>query len=549
LIIKSTNLNLSLIKKLKSFFSTFFKFVGIFFSTLIIIFILFFYNSGLSKTYSLGEFFNQMNTKVLDRYMGLNFLKMSEYINIYKLRFKALIFKPKLENIYLDISQKTILNLEIQKKIKSESNNFEIPKKYFQMFPATLRHNEEKYKVKIRLKGDRRIHWSKRDERSYKIDIRGNSRLFGLEEFSLQKPLTKNYTYELIFHKLLKYVDLINIKYFLINLHINNENLKAYALEEGFSRELLERQKKPNGPIFSVNEILGEYYPNIDYEIYSKKFWMEKSPKLIENLFLNLNNIKMGSSHINYHFDIDKWAKYFAIVDLTGSYHGSLSKSVKLYYNPLSKKFEPIGYDAHYTKGNFDNFIILDFLQENPKCSWICEQKIWYLKFLKENNEELNSLFLKKYISYLNEFTSDKFLKNFYKINNDDIEKFNLIVYSEKSKADKISWKGIGPFVYDKDILFERAKLIKSRINSVNLDDIRISYYDKNLIFEDNTYSNFPIRALSINCTTKDKEKDYFFAGSMKIKWQNSCKELKFTDYKNNSKKLIIKNNISINYD
>ena len=243
MIIKSTNLNLSLIKKLKSFFSTFFKFVGIFFSTLIIIFILFFYNSGLSKTYSLGEFFNQMNTKVLDRYMGLNFLKMSEYINIYKLRFKALIFKPKLENIYLDISQKTILNLEIQKKIKSESNNFEIPKKYFQMFPATLRHNEEKYKVKIRLKGDRRIHWSKRDERSYKIDIRGNSRLFGLEEFSLQKPLTKNYTYELIFHKLLKYVDLINIKYFLINLHINNENLKAYALEEGFSRELLERQK------------------------------------------------------------------------------------------------------------------------------------------------------------------------------------------------------------------------------------------------------------------------------------------------------------------
>ena len=124
--------------------------------------------------------------------------------------------------------------------------------------------------------------------------------------------------------------------------------------------------------------------------------------------------------------------------------------------------------------------------------------------------------------------------------------------YAGKPYETAIPCLGITPSYMSRDTLSNNAVDIESAlkgINSVNLDDIRISYYDKNLIFKDNTYSNFPIKALSINCTTEDKEKDYFFAGNMKIKWHNSCKELKFTDYKNNSKKLIIKNNISINYD
>ena len=51
-------------------------------------------------------------------------------------------------------------------------------------------------------------------------------------------------------------------------------------------------------------------------------------------------------------------------MDLTGSYHGSLLKSVKLFYNPVTALFEPIGYDLHKGAGIFDNFILMDFLQE-----------------------------------------------------------------------------------------------------------------------------------------------------------------------------------------
>ena len=59
----------------------------------------------------------------------------------------------------------------------------------------------------------RPVHWKDKDKTSYKVDIRGDKRLWGMEEFSLQKPITRNYTYEYLFHKLLGHVDLININY------------------------------------------------------------------------------------------------------------------------------------------------------------------------------------------------------------------------------------------------------------------------------------------------------------------------------------------------
>ena len=44
---------------------------------------------------------------------------------------------------------------------------------------------------------------------------------------------------------------------------MNDTHQGIYALEEGFSKELIERNKKRNGPIFGLNEEDGVEYPNI----------------------------------------------------------------------------------------------------------------------------------------------------------------------------------------------------------------------------------------------------------------------------------------------
>ena len=71
-------------------------------------------------------------------------------------------------------------------------------------------YEQSEYPVKLRVKGDREIHFSEPDITSYKIDITSDDRLNGLEEFSIQKPIARNYIYEYIFQKLNKESEIIS---------------------------------------------------------------------------------------------------------------------------------------------------------------------------------------------------------------------------------------------------------------------------------------------------------------------------------------------------
>ena len=90
------------------------------------------------------------------------------------------------------------------------------------MHNISIKNGDKKLKGKIRIKGDRAIHWQDRNKTSYKIDMRKNDRIWGLEEFSIQKPIARNYTYEYLFHKLLQETGQLSLKYFFIVLEIYN---------------------------------------------------------------------------------------------------------------------------------------------------------------------------------------------------------------------------------------------------------------------------------------------------------------------------------------
>ena len=537
---------LDIIKKIVFFFGI----LSILFTVLVISY---YHSSNMSQRFSLIGFTMKVNDKILDKYMGFNIRKMSDYFEILRLNALKHFQVSKLENLYLDIDQKSILNLELQRELRSK-NGGELPDKNKIMVKAKIKNKDEDYKVKIRTKGVRLIHWENKDETSYKIDIRGEKKLWGMEEFSLQKPITRNYTYEYLFHKLLGHVGLANIKYFFVNLYLNNEDLGVYAVEESFSKELIERQSRRNGPIFSTRDELGELFPNIAFELYSRDYWIEEKRQLIRNLFSILNNIKDKNFNINNYFDLDKWAKYFAIIDLTGTYHGSILKSVKLYYNPITALFEPIGYDLHKGAGIFDNFIIMDFLQEKTPasriaCSWICRHEEWYFKFLKTKSGKLNYEFIGKYIEYLEKYSDEKFVVNFLKEHNEELSSYNNEIYKDYSKSDRVNWKGAGFFVYDKDYLLNRAKLIKSRINIIDLQNIEVSKSDNLLYFEDHHTSSFPIKAKTTDCENKKDIRDFFFAGSMSIRFNTTCNKIILKDYKDNIIIKDLKNYYNVNTD
>lgn len=550
MILKKKIVEIKLVNLFLRYFKKFIFYLGLLFFGIILLAFIYYYSSGLQKRFSATQLIFQINDKILKKYVGFDLRQSGDYINI----LSHIIFKNfgtnSLENVFIEIDQESIFALELQRKIRSK-NGGELLNEYKVYHPAKLKLNNNNYNIKIRTKGVRNIHWKDKDTTSYKIDIIGDNRLWGMEEFSFQKPITRNYTYEYLFHNLLGYVDLIRIKYFFVNLYFNDQNLGVYAVEESFSKELIERQKKRNGPIFSIRDELGEYFPNIAFELYSENFWINEHPELIENAFSTLNNLKKENFNINQGFDIDKWAKYFAIMDITGAYHGSLIKSVKLYYNPTTALFEPIGYDLHKGAGIFDNFIISDFLQEDDittslNCSYICNHKEWYLKFLKLDDGTLNYQFVKKYTDYLKKYSNKEFIDSFVETYSKELNRYNKSIYKDNSKTDKIFWSGLGYFVYDDEYLYKRASLINSRINSINLKEVDVSLKNNQFIYEDYSINNFPILAKTSNCKLAEDNKNLFFAGKMSFEFVTSCKEIELLTNLNEVKSFYLEENIKL---
>ena len=148
----------------------------------------------------------------------------------------------------------------------------------------------------------------------------------------------------------------MNYKFFY--LYINGSSKGLYVLEEGFDKELLERNKRRNGPILSV---YAEFDPNVfnsKLEVYNKNYWNRKENlKVLDFSRKKLQNFIDGKSSSEETFDTEKWAWYFATIDLTYTYHGTDPTQVKLYYNPVSTLFEPVPYDGHRTARNYSKHL------------------------------------------------------------------------------------------------------------------------------------------------------------------------------------------------
>ena len=492
-----------------------FSYIFIFQLLIIILLFIFYINSGFSKKYPFNQLISLINQKQKNL-TGFDISKIPSYISASAYGIYYSVVGVDTKNFFISTNQKNVIFLNAQRKKKlGEIDNDDIDLK--KMVNARAQLDDENYRIKLRVKGDRLLHYYDPLQTSYKIDIRGNKRIFGLEEFSIQKPITRNYVYEFMFHKLNSFVGNLSLNYKLINLYFNGDKRGIYALEEGFGKELIERNSRRFGPIFGLNEIQSLFYPDVLYEAFSENYWIANNEPLLRSAYSTLNNIKLGLNEINSdNFDLNSWARYFAVIDLIGAHHGGLSKSVRLYFNPVIGNFEPVPFDGHVGSGSeqLSNFIILDFLNDKANCSYICEDKDWFLKFLKNNDGSLKTEFIEKYVLQLTELTKVDFINNFLKKYKEEINQFNKVIYSEFSKSDQIFWKGIALYVYDKSLLYERAKMIKKKLKSHNLNTFSFSLKEKTLtIF--NPSNN--LAKITNNCNNAS-EKPIWISGNIEIK-------------------------------
>ena len=392
------------------------------------------------------------------------------YIHLPEIIFGAIKSNfSKFEKINLEIGFEDILVLE---NLRTESlAKGELPPRH--LLPRInigIEYNDKNYSGDARLKGDRVIHFEKKKTTSYKIELDKENYIFGIKKFSIQKPSIRNYVHEWIFHELANDFGVIKLTYKFVELFVNGEKHGLFVVEEGFGKELIERNKRRNGPIFGLNEDLN--YSNIDpvFEIYNKKFWErpENEPlALIASQKLrDFFEKKIKAKEV---FDLDKWASYFAIIDLTGTWHGALLKSVKFYYNPVNGLFEPIPFDGHRFKPNYkkynllyDNKLVIDFLnnlsEEDKKVG------LGWLKGFFFNNGKLNQNFYDLYVQKLKKISSEDFINNFLSKNLKSIKKINSHIYGDSLWFhDRGSEMGL--YYFSVDDFYHQAKNIFDKLN------------------------------------------------------------------------------------
>ncbi len=436
--------------------------------------------------------FNQIKLKFLDlSSKGGRF----EYLYLPKIAIEA--FKSnfiKLEKIDLEIKFDNSLILENirnnaikEGKLPSSDLNKKVNFK--------LHHNNEKYPGDIRLKGDRKVHFIDKEKSSYKIELDKENYIFGVSKFSLQKPRIRNYAHEWIYHQMAKDFNLIKIRYDFLELSINGEDKGLYVLEEGFGKTLVERNKRRNGPIFGLNEDFSSTTEKPVFEIYNKKYWAKnENKKIVEIASQKLKEFFNDQIDLEDVFDLDKWSAYFAIIDMTSTYHGSLLKSVKLYYNPINGLFEPIPYDGHRLKPNYhkhnlnyDDRILIDIIDDPINLDEI-EGTKWLKKFFYRKSGELDSNFYNSYIKNLNIISSEQYIDEFLNKNLKKIKEINSKIYADYFFYDNSRNYTIGLYYFSLADFFHQSENIKKKlkikkkiqITKKNNSDLLIKNYYKN---------------------------------------------------------------------
>lgn len=385
----------------------------------------------------------------------------------------ARVSRPPIERITIDIEHKDYMQLAYQREIALQRHALVAGSDDF--VPATIRHDNRSVKVKLRLKGDMPDHLEE-GKWSFRIKVKGDSTLFGMKEFSIQHPKTRNYVYEWIFQQALKREGIISLRYDFIDVTLNGKNVGVYALEENFDKRLIEHNRLREGPIVRFNEKMNsettarlwEGFPGwpvqLEGPIFGDSSYLSSDIDAFQTEQINsdpssyaqyqtavylLESFRRGELKRSEAFDIQKYAAYLAITDLMGAHHSVDWTNSRFYYNPITSRLEPIGYDGEpgqlFAKLSVN---YLDWWSTNKAGPhWESGHRAWVFD---------DWPFIEAYVKSLERISQPSYLDTLLsELSNDLNDKLNVL-YSEFPDSDFV-----------KDIFYENQYYMRMVINPV----------------------------------------------------------------------------------
>ncbi len=265
--------------------------------------------------------------------------------------------------------------------------------------PCKVSDGYEVFKCKIRLKGDLPDHWNTIKRMSLRIDVKGGF-IHGMKEFSIQKPATRKFPYDQMFHTYNKKLGRLssNGQKFL-KVTVNGDSWGVMNAEPIIDDKFLEVNEVKRLGVFrisnqddwSYNKINGRYEdyfisdPTVNLSMRGNENEILKSYALNEiysHILLSLSTKNGGI------FDREKMVENLVLSLVWGYIHTLENSNAWYTWNPYMQKLEPILTDqGNWQKTTF----LLEKLEKLP-----FEYKLLLRDQNLTNTEFLNKLYVLK---------------------------------------------------------------------------------------------------------------------------------------------------------
>lgn len=286
-------------------------------------------------------------------------------------RVKAWLHPPPLPVLYIDMKFKHLQ--KIQQKRDEALRVGLLFASQDDFVPATIRLGDKAVRVKMRLKGDWARDHLTGDKWSYRVKVSGDDAILGIRVFSLHSPQDRNWDNEWLLLNQLRREGVLAPRYSFARLVFNGDDKGIYAVEEHFSKELLEVQHRREGVIIKLEETYLRHYlaalmprkpsdPVIRHVLSYRRHeatafrqtQIARSPVLSGQrdaalqLFRSFIDDGLPASEV---FEVDKLARFLAVGEFWGAWHMLRWHNARFYYDPIEAKLEPIGFDATHSVG------------------------------------------------------------------------------------------------------------------------------------------------------------------------------------------------------
>ena len=229
----------------------------------------------------------------------------------------------------------------------------------------------------------------------------------------------------------------------MVDLTINGRKMGIYALEESFSKELLENNRRREGPILKWDESLlfdqrkasrGDrstesdlYYAADVTSFMTTKLFSNNS--LRDNFLMGRNMLaaaRNGQVKLSDVFDAERAAKTIAILEISNALHAIRWKNCRFYFNPVTNKLELIAYNAYA-----ESPIVPLGSKSLPLYTAHHQNLInggvrqWRDLFLSDSE------FVKHYFGALDRFTSPGYLESFFRDISPDMNRIESAIFKD----------------------------------------------------------------------------------------------------------------------